>query len=360
MTPSPSSRTTASIIGSFRKYYDDVLDAISIFHNAGIGIASPEGSEVVDPTDEFVRFVTDPRESTDADIQAQALRRILSSDFVYTVCPSGYLGRTTCYEIGMIQSTGIPLYFSSPPKDLPIALRPGSVVNAKKLTQSITSRRDALSLKGGIRPLEDASPAHRLASRSEGRCISVLCGSGRSNDPQHIRVATEFGEWCARNGWTVLLGGAPTGLMSAVARAVTSHGGTAIGIVPPVYERLEGVEHALSVVCRVDSASRRLDIFRSWASATVALPGGFGTLAEIIGGGWDRELQGSQLAFLSLSGYWDAAIEQFATISHHSLGGSIRAVRLDSINGLTRWLQSVPMRRTPSLDAASDITGLIE
>ncbi len=157
----------ASIIGSFRKYYREVLAAIDVFHSAGIGMLSPEGTEVIDPSDEFVRFVSDPQESTDAQIQALAVWRILSSDFVYVVCPTGYLGRTTCYEIGLIHLAGIPVYFSAPPLDLPVLLTEEAVIDPRGLS-ALVAQVGLRGLKGGLVPVKlaiDLGPNLNTRSR---------------------------------------------------------------------------------------------------------------------------------------------------------------------------------------------------
>lgn len=111
-----------SIIGSFRKYYEDIVEIIDLFEDIGISILSPKKSYVTDPDREFVFLESDDLNYTPVEIQLIAFNRILRSNFVYVYCPHGYIGRTTAYEIGRVVERQIPIFFSDMPKDLPIFL----------------------------------------------------------------------------------------------------------------------------------------------------------------------------------------------------------------------------------------------
>lgn len=129
--------TSISLLGSFRRHYSEVLLAARDFQNAGLEIRSPSLSAVVNPGAEFIRFASDAFDDTDQKIQLQTLQKILSSDIVYVVAPNGYVGRTTCYEIGRVHERCIPIFYSEPPKDLPILIRPGSVLSSQALTRAV-------------------------------------------------------------------------------------------------------------------------------------------------------------------------------------------------------------------------------
>ena len=127
-----------SIIGSFRKYYTEVIEIIDLFEKIGISIISPKKSKVINPNEEFVLFETDNIKHKPVEIQLIALHRILRSDFVYVFSPDGYIGRTTCYEIGRIVERKIPLYFSELPKDLPIFMPSNSIWNPTEFVQYLS------------------------------------------------------------------------------------------------------------------------------------------------------------------------------------------------------------------------------
>lgn len=126
-----------SIIGSFRKYYGGVVSLINRFAAAGVVVLSPKASDIIDPTAEFVVLRSDDPNHRDEEIELIALHRILRSDFVYVWNPEGYLGRTTCYEIGRIAERQIPLYFLEPPRDLPIIVPGNSIESPDGIIASI-------------------------------------------------------------------------------------------------------------------------------------------------------------------------------------------------------------------------------
>ncbi|KAA9374851.1 hypothetical protein F5972_30075 [Microbispora cellulosiformans] len=121
-------KPSVSIIGSFRKHYAEILSAVKEFEAVGMIVNSPAVSRIVNPGEEYVRFESDPPHSLDHHIQSITLEKILASDFVYVVAPGGYVGRTTCYELGRVHERGVSVYFSEPVRDLPIEILPGAVL----------------------------------------------------------------------------------------------------------------------------------------------------------------------------------------------------------------------------------------
>jgi len=164
---------SVSIIGSFRQNYDAVIQVAEEFESLGVTVSSPAVSRIINPGAGFVRFETDSPWLPDQLIQAAALRRILSSDLVYVVAPGGYVGITTCYELGRVQECRIPTYFSAAPRDLPIAVPPESVVGVRDLVRRV-GREPA-------RPAA-AAPQGRL-TRGGGRWRRGSCRSGHPVRP---------------------------------------------------------------------------------------------------------------------------------------------------------------------------------
>lgn len=132
---------TISIIGSFRQHYREVLAAWSKFHRAGWTVTSPLGSAVVKEGIPFVRFETDEPSWDDAMVQTVALHRILRACLTYVVAPDGYVGRTTCYELGRILQANQPVYFSDQPADLPLALPSAHVLAPEQLIARFATER---------------------------------------------------------------------------------------------------------------------------------------------------------------------------------------------------------------------------
>jgi uncharacterized protein (TIGR00730 family) len=114
------------------------------------------------------------------------------------------------------------------------------------------------------------------------RKICVYCGSGPGNDPAYLKAAREFGEILAREKIELIYGGGNVGLMGEIAHAVLAEGGKVTGIIP---EFLVAREHAKGNVDHLivtrDMHERKRKMFEL-ADAFVALPGGVGTLEELV------------------------------------------------------------------------------
>ncbi len=132
-------KKSVAIIGSFKQFYDQVLIALDSFREMGISVTSPAGNAIIKPGIPFVRFTRDDPTFSDEMVQTVTLKRILAASAVYVVNPNGYVGRTTCYEIGRILQSRKPIYFSEMPDDLPIKIPECHVVKAKELAKLILS-----------------------------------------------------------------------------------------------------------------------------------------------------------------------------------------------------------------------------
>lgn len=111
--------------------------------------------------------------------------------------------------------------------------------------------------------------------------ICVYCGSGPGADPAFVAAARTLGKALAENRIGLVFGGGSIGLMGEVATAALAHGGDVTGIIP---EFLTNREHALErgrTVVTADMHERKRRMFEA-ADAFVALPGGVGTLEEIV------------------------------------------------------------------------------
>lgn len=128
---------TGCIIGSFRKYYEQVIEVIEMFQSNGDIILSPKYSNIIRNAEGFVILASDKPEFTHIDIQAMVFHRAFRSDFVYVWNPDGYVGKTTCYEIGRLIERKIPLYYKEHPVDVPIYVPSGSVIAVEDFIEYI-------------------------------------------------------------------------------------------------------------------------------------------------------------------------------------------------------------------------------
>jgi uncharacterized protein (TIGR00730 family) len=139
------------------------------------------------------------------------------------------------------------------------------------------------------------------------KSICVYCASGPGNNPAFVEGARSFGRILAENGIRLVYGGGSVGLMGALAESVLDHGGAVTGVIP---DFLVNREHMLvrvqeRIVTR-DMHERKRVMFER-ADAFVALPGGIGTLEELV-----EQLTWAQLGrhkkpilILNIDRFWD-------------------------------------------------------
>jgi uncharacterized protein (TIGR00730 family) len=117
---------------------------------------------------------------------------------------------------------------------------------------------------------------------SKIKAICVYCGSSPGSDPAFMRTAREFGKILAENNVRLVYGGGSIGLMGAIASSVIEHGGTATGIIPEFLTAKEQPKRlAQEQIITRDMHERKRTMFDR-ADAFVALPGGLGTLEELV------------------------------------------------------------------------------
>jgi uncharacterized protein (TIGR00730 family) len=114
------------------------------------------------------------------------------------------------------------------------------------------------------------------------RSVCVYCGSGPGTNPAFMEAARRLGRILAENRIGLVYGGGSAGLMGACAEAVLDHGGHVTGIIP---EFLTDREHMLMraqerIITR--GLHERKQLMFERADAFVALPGGVGTLEELV------------------------------------------------------------------------------
>ena len=114
------------------------------------------------------------------------------------------------------------------------------------------------------------------------RTICVYCGSGPGTNPRFIEAAIALGRILAEHGIRLVYGGGSIGLMGAIATSVIDHGGSVTGIIP---DFLTARENALTrvqeMIVTPDMHERKRLMFER-SDAFVALPGGIGTLEELV------------------------------------------------------------------------------
>ena len=111
--------------------------------------------------------------------------------------------------------------------------------------------------------------------------ICVYCGSGPGSDPAFVAAARAFGTILADNGIGLVYGGGSVGLMGELANAVLDRGGKVLGIIPAFLQNREHTNMRGEVIITRDMHERKQRMFDE-ADAFIALPGGVGTLEEVV------------------------------------------------------------------------------
>jgi len=149
--------------------------------------------------------------------------------------------------------------------------------------------------------------------------LCVYCGSSPGTDPGFVAAAQSFGKILAENHIRLIYGGGSVGLMGAVAHAVLDHGGHVTGIIPEFLTKRERPRHiAQELIVVPDMHSRKRAMFEH-ADGFIALPGGLGTLEEVV-----EQLTWAQLGrhkkpilIANIAGYWNpllTLIEHMRTV----------------------------------------------
>jgi uncharacterized protein (TIGR00730 family) len=192
------------------------------------------------------------------------------------------------------------------------------------------------------------------------RNVCVYCGSSAGDDAQFGDAAEELGRALGAEGVGLVYGGGGEGLMGRLARATLAAGGSVTGVIPRFLIRKE---HALTVAQEmvvVDTMHERKQAMFDRADAFVALPGGIGTLEELV-----EQLTWAQLnrhvkpiLIADVGGFWRPLLALFA---HMRIEGFIRegfdlrflvAERIEDVLPMLRAAQRRSAEREPQ-DAVS-------
>lgn len=112
--------------------------------------------------------------------------------------------------------------------------------------------------------------------------ICVYCGSGPGTDPRYVAAAKTLGRTIADAGLGLVYGGGSLGLMGETARATLENGGRVTGIIPTFLSERERMLKDVDELIVVDDMHERKMLMFKRADAFVALPGGIGTLEELV------------------------------------------------------------------------------
>jgi hypothetical protein len=139
------------------------------------------------------------------------------------------------------------------------------------------------------------------------KTVCVYCGSGAGNNPRFIEAASAFGRILAENGIRLVYGGGSLGLMGAVATGVLDHGGSVTGIIPEFLNTRERMLTRVQELIVTPDMHERKRLMFERSDAFVALPGGVGTLEELVEQlTWQQLGRHSKPVLLAnIEGFWE-------------------------------------------------------
>jgi len=154
---------------------------------------------------------------------------------------------------------------------------------------------------------ETPTAGKRVGAPSPIQGVCVYCGSGKGLNPAYAVAARKLGKALADHGIRLVYGGGSLGLMGEVARATLGGGGKVTGIIPDFLGAREMMLNDVDELIVVESMHVRKQLMFDRADAFVALPGGIGTLEELV-----EQLTWSQLGrhakpivVANIGGFWD-------------------------------------------------------
>ena len=108
---------TATVSGSFHRHMEAVTKAVYELHALGVRVLSPADPRVVASKGEFLFVASDPTRSVRL-VQDRHLESIRCANFLWLVCPDGYVGQSAAMEIGFAAGAGVRIFATHSPADL--------------------------------------------------------------------------------------------------------------------------------------------------------------------------------------------------------------------------------------------------
>jgi len=178
------------------------------------------------------------------------------------------------------------------------------------------------------------------------KALCVYCASSDRLAPKYYAAAESVGREIARQGWALVYGGGKTGMMGAVARGTKQGGGRVVGVIPEFMKVRELAFDEADELISVITMRERKTMMETRADAFLALPGGWGTLEELLEilTLAHLEVLHKPIVIFNQDGYYDDLIRMFERVieerfMHATIRGKFSvACSVEEIFPLiTRW-----------------------
>jgi uncharacterized protein (TIGR00730 family) len=188
--------------------------------------------------------------------------------------------------------------------------------------------------------------------------ICVYCGSGPGHNPAYAEAARTLGRAMAQANIGLVYGGGSLGLMGEIARSVLGHNGHVTGIIPEFLSNREKMLKDVQELIVTHSMHERKQIMFEKSDAFVALPGGVGTLEELV-----EQLTWSQLGQHSkpivlgdIDGFWEPLLSLFDHMRSEAFvrpGLELRLTPVQSADDIVPTVQELVARTKEDADEMS-------
>ena len=177
------------------------------------------------------------------------------------------------------------------------------------------------------------------------KSVAVFCGSKFGAGPEFRQCATELARELVKREIDLVYGGGKVGLMGVIADEVLSLGGKVFGVIPKKILDLEVGHFGITELEVVETMHERKHRMAELADAFIAIPGGIGTIEEIVEvfSWYNLDYHSKPCAILNHDGYFDSLVEFFNNmvekefISTTDMGNLIVRERVqDLINEIER------------------------
>ncbi len=205
-----------------------------------------------------------------------------------------------------------------------------------------------------VRPTPSPGAPPQPSSRLSNVC--VYCGSGAGKDPIYMQAADQLGRDLATRKIGLVYGGGSLGLMGQVARGVLAGGGRVTGIIPHFLSNKEKMLNEVQELILVDDMHQRKRLMFERSDAFVALPGGIGTLEELV-----EQLTWAQLGqhtkpivLANIGGFWQPFLKLLGHMRDEAFirqGFEVKFVAVDKIEDVIPAAMAVAS--TDPADAAT-------
>lgn len=180
------------------------------------------------------------------------------------------------------------------------------------------------------------------------KCICVYCASSDRLDPKYYHLAEHLGTLIAAGGHSLVYGGGKVGMMGTVARAVKNGGGRVTGVIPRFMVAKELEFAGADEMVHVDTMRERKHVMEQRADAFICLPGGWGTLEEIMEVITLRQLDvlRKPCVFVNQDGFYDDLFRLFAKMIEGKFNRpsnlSLFSIATDAREALEQALSTAP------------------